>query len=42
MTKVLEIKDKVFRFYGEYETFLYPVVKFVIALVVFLTINANI
>ena len=42
MTKLLEIKDKIFKFYGEYETYIYPVVKFILALVVFLTINSNI
>lgn len=42
MTKILEIKDKVFKFYGEYETYLYPVVKFLIALAAFLMINMNI
>ena len=42
MTKILEIKDKVFRFYGEYETFIYPVIKFIMALTAFLMISMNI
>lgn len=42
MTKILEIKNKIMRFYGEYQTFLFPVIKFIVALVVFFTINANI
>ena len=39
MTKLLEIKDQLIRFYSKYETYLYPVVKFVVALILFTSIN---
>ena len=39
MTKLLEIRDKAIKFYGEYSTYVFPVVKFVFALVTFLLIN---
>ena len=42
MNKLLEIKDKAIKFYGEYEHFIFPVVKFVVAIMAFLTINLNI
>lgn len=42
MTKLIEIKDKVFRFCAEYETYLKPVCKFVLALVLFCIINDSI
>lgn len=42
MTKLLEIKDKAIKFYGEYETYLFPIVKFVLAFVTFLLINKNV
>ena len=42
MNKLIEIKNKVINFYGEYEAYIYPAIKFVLALIVFLTINANI
>ena len=42
MTKLLELKDRLIRFYGKYETYLYPVVKFAIAITLFSLINANI
>ncbi len=42
MSKLLEIKKKVIDFYGEYETYIFPAVKFVLALIVFLAINGNI
>lgn len=42
MTKLLEIKDKAIKFYGEYETYLFSVIKFVLALITFLLINKNI
>ena len=32
MTKLLEIKDQLIRFYSKYETYLYPIVKFAVAL----------
>ena len=32
MTKLLEIKDQLIRFYSKYETYLYPIVKFADAL----------
>ena len=42
MTKLLEIKDQLIRFYSKYETYLYPIVKFAVALALFTVINANI
>ncbi|MCM1283713.1 MAG: hypothetical protein NC180_09820 [Muribaculaceae bacterium] len=42
MTKILEIRDRMIRFYGKYETYLFPVVKFILAFLIFSTINANI
>lgn len=42
MTKLLEYKDKIIHFYEEYETYVYPVFKFVIAFVIFWMINTNI
>lgn len=42
MTSLLEIKDRLIRFYSKYETYLYPVVKFIVAFVLFTTINMNI
>lgn len=42
MTKLLEMKDKLMRFYGRYETYLYPVVKFMLAFVLFQMINTSI
>ena len=42
MTKLLEYKDKIIRFYENYETYMYPAFKFVIALITFLLINTNI
>lgn len=42
MTKLLEMKDKCFKFYGEYATYLFPVIKFVLALTAFLMINRNV
>ena len=42
MTKLFEIKDKVFKFCAEYETYLKFAYKFVIALALFCIINGNI
>lgn len=42
MTKIFEIKDKVFRFCAEYETYLRYVYKFVVALMLFSVINGSI
>ena len=42
MTKLLEIKDQLIRFYRKYETYLYPIVKFAVALALFTVINTNI
>ena len=41
MTALLEIKQKIKNFYGQYEIYLMPVLKFVLAFVYFLWINAN-
>ena len=42
MTKVLEIKDRVFRFISEYETYMVFAYKFLIAVVLFSIINASV
>ena len=42
MNKLLEIKDKAIKFYGEYENYLFPVIKFIVALTAFITIDLNI
>lgn len=42
MTGLLEIKDRLIRFYSKYETWLFPVVKFILALTLFAMINAHI
>lgn len=42
MTNLLEMKDRLIRFYGKYESYLYPVVKFIVALALFTIINTNI
>lgn len=42
MTKLLEIKEQVFKFWGEYEVYLTFVYKFVIALILFSLINGSI
>lgn len=42
MTNLLEIKDRLIRFYSKYETYLFPVVKFIVTIVLFTVINMNI
>lgn len=42
MTGLLEIKDRLIRFYSKYETYLFPVIKFIVAFILFTTINMNI
>ena len=42
MTTLLELKEKLIRFFGKNEIYIVPVIKFVIALVAFLMINQNI
>lgn len=42
MTTILELKEKMIRFYGKYEVYITPLVKFVVAMVTFLMINYNI
>ncbi|MEE1008496.1 MAG: hypothetical protein UH963_05055 [Agathobacter sp.] len=42
MTRLLAIKDKAVKFYAEYETYLFPVIKFIISLVAFEMIRTNI
>lgn len=42
MNKLLEIRDKAVRFYGEYENYIFPMIKFIIAFTAFLTIDLNI
>lgn len=42
MTTLLEVKEKVMRFYGKNEVFITPAIKFVVAFIVFLLINTNI
>ena len=41
MTALLELKQKIKGIYGQYEMYIQPVMKFVLALVYFLWINAN-
>lgn len=42
MTGLLELKDRFIRFYSKYETWLFPVIKFFVALTLFAMINAHI
>ena len=42
MTKLLEIRELVKNFYGKYENFIVPVLKFILGLMTFLTINSKI
>lgn len=42
MTSILELKEKLVRFYGKHEVYLVPLMKFVLALAMFLMINLNI
>ena len=42
MTAILELKEKMVRFYGKNEAYLLPVIRFILAFVVFLMINLNI
>lgn len=42
MTILLEYKEKLIKFWGKYDAYLLPVLRFGIALITFLTINANI
>ena len=42
MTKLLEIKDLLVRFYSKYERYLYPLVKFAVALALLMMVNENI
>ncbi len=42
MTKLIELKDKVFKFCAEYETWLRPVYKFILAFTLFFIVNKSI
>lgn len=42
MTTLLELKEKLTRFYGKYDIYIIPVIKFAVALAAFLLINHNI
>lgn len=42
MTTILEFKEKLIRFYGKNEVYITPIIKFIVALAAFLTINLNI
>ncbi|MDD6157435.1 MAG: hypothetical protein PUB52_10515 [Lachnospiraceae bacterium] len=42
MTQLLEIKDKLIRVFGAYETYIVPALKFIVALTIFLMINSSI
>lgn len=42
MTTILELKEKMIRFYGKNEVYITPIIKFIVALAAFLTINLNI
>ena len=41
MTALLEIKQNIKKFYGQYEIYILPVLKFLLAFVYFLWINSN-
>ena len=41
MTALLELKQKIKGIYGQYEMYILPVLKFVLALVYFLWVNSN-
>lgn len=42
MVKLMEWKDRIFKFCGEFETYLIPVYKFIVAIVLFMIINNSI
>ena len=42
MVALLELKEKLVRFYGKYEAYITPLLRFLLGLVAFLLINANI
>ena len=42
MTTILEIKNKMVHFYGKNEVYINPILKFILAFVLFATINMNI
>ena len=42
MTKILELRDRLIRFYSRYESYLFPIVKFIVAISLFCVINKNI
>lgn len=42
MTTILELKEKMIRFYGKNEVYLVPIIRFILAFVIFLMINFNI
>lgn len=42
MTTLLEIKEKIREFYGKYEIYLVPLIKFILAISAFLIINQNV
>lgn len=42
MTTILEMKDRMIHFYGKNEVFIKPIIKFIVAVAVFLTINFSI
>ena len=42
MTTILELKEKLVRFYGKYEVYITPIVKFIVAFAALMTINRNI
>ena len=41
MTALLELKQKIKNFYGQYEMYFLPLLKFILGLVYFLWINQN-
>lgn len=42
MTTLLELKEKLVRFYGKYEVYITPIVKFIVAFAALMTIDRNI
>ena len=39
MTTLLELKEKLVRFYGKYEVYITPIVKFIVAFAALMTID---
>ena len=42
MTGLLELKERIARFYGKYEIYITPIIRFAVAFAAFMTINAKV